>query len=191
MDHLSATSKAVVRCVSSVVTCAHTWLCFIYGNSVHQPDFRGFTIKPTKVDEPKVDQAKGTPVKNRDQGPPRRTPSRRQTTLQLRGPETSIPEITDTISRKDTSEPRPSVASGSSDEAPVKKTPNVRPRPKARSAKTPSKVNEQEAGPQKSRQEQNRAEDDFFRKTTAPVQTPSATKTRSSSRQSGKFECKP
>lgn len=160
------------------------------GNSVHQSNFRGFTIKPTKADKPKVDQAKDALVETQDREPPRRSSSRRQSTLQLRGPETSIPEITDTISRNDTSKPRPSVASGSSDEAPVKKTLNVRPRPKARSAKTPSKVNEQEAGPEKSRQEQNRAEDDFFRKTTAPVQTPSATKTRSSSRQSGKFECK-
>ncbi|KFH66771.1 hypothetical protein MVEG_07296 [Podila verticillata NRRL 6337] len=156
----------------------------IRGAGVHQSDFRGFTIKPTKADKPKVDQAKEALVEIRDREPSRRASSRRQTTLQLRGPETSIPEITDTISRNDTSKPRPSVTSGSSDEAPVKKAPNVRPRPKARSAKTPSKVNEQ-PGPEKSRQEQNRAEDDFFRKTTAPVQTPSATKTRSSSRQSG------
>lgn len=170
---------------------AHTHLYFMFdGNSVHQSDFRGFTIKPTKVDKPKVDQAKEALVETRDREPPRRASSRRQTTLQLRGPETSMPEITDTISRNDTSKPRSSVTSGSSDEAPAKKTPNVRPRPKARLAKTPSKGNEQEAGPEKSRQGQNRAEDDFFRKTTAPVQTPSATKTRSSSRQSGKFECK-
>ncbi|KAF8925653.1 hypothetical protein BGZ52_006648, partial [Haplosporangium bisporale] len=139
----------------------------IRGAGVHQPDFRGFTIKPTKADKPKVDQAKEALVEIRDREPSRRASSRRQTTLQLRGPETSIPEITDTISRNDTSKPRPSVTSGSSDEAPVKKAPNVRPRPKARSAKTPSKVNEQ-PGPEKSRQEQNRAEDDFFRKTTAP-----------------------
>ncbi|KAG0090747.1 hypothetical protein BGZ92_002273 [Podila epicladia] len=160
----------------------------IRGAGVHQSDFRGFTIKPTKADKSKVDQAKDAPVEPRDQETPRRISSRRQTTLQSRGAESSIPEITDTISRNDTSNTRPSATSatsGSSDEALVKKTPAIRPRPKARSAKTPTKSSEQEARPGKSREEQIRAESDFFRKTAASVSTPSATKARRSSRQSG------
>ncbi|KAF9327874.1 hypothetical protein BG006_008876, partial [Podila minutissima] len=160
----------------------------IRGAGVHQPDFRGFTIKPTKAGKSKADQVKDTPVEPQDQETPKRIPSRRQTTLQLRGAESSIPEITDTISRKDVSETRPSATSGtsgSSDEALVKKTPTVRPRPKARSAKTPTKASKQEARPGKSREEQIQAESDFFRKTAASVPTPSASKARSSSRQSG------
>ncbi|KAG0340713.1 hypothetical protein BG000_011270 [Podila horticola] len=147
----------------------------IRGAGVHQSDFRGFTIKPTKANKPKANQAKEVAVEIRVQDTPRRTSSRRQTTLQLRGPETSIPKISDTISRNDTSKTHlsASATNDSSDEAPAKKTPAVRPRPKARSAKTPTKANGHEASGEKSRDEKIRAEGDFFRKATAPVQTPS------------------
>lgn len=178
----------VLMCFPSI---AHSFLVFV-GNRVHQSDFRGFTIKPTKANKPKANQAKEVAVEIRVQDTPRRTSSRRQTTLQLRGPETSIPKISDTISRNDTSKTHPSTSAtnDSSDEAPAKKTPAVRPRPKARSAKTPTKANGHEASGEKSRDEKMRAEGDFFRKAMAPVQTPSTTKTRSSSRQSGESECK-
>ncbi|KAG0030849.1 hypothetical protein BGZ81_002133 [Podila clonocystis] len=160
----------------------------IRGAGVHQSDFRGFTIKPTKANKSEVDHAKDAPAGTRDQETARRTSSRRQKTLQLRGAETSIPEITDTISRNETSKIHPSATSAmsySSDEAPAKKTPTVRPRPKARSAKTPTRANEQEARSEKSRDEKIQAESDFFRKSTASVPTSGAKKTRSNSRQSG------
>ncbi|KAG0338990.1 hypothetical protein BG004_006982 [Podila humilis] len=156
----------------------------IRGKGLHQPGFRGFSIKPNNSNPPKTDlpNKQTMPAQSRDQELARRSTGRgRQAILSLLRRETTIPDISDTVSSRAASSSGTrsadiAVSNHAVDEATsVRQTPSkVRPRPKTQTPKSLSTAEQSQNG------------DDFVKKSTYTTSTHSSSATRRiSNRQSG------